>query len=199
MNNLQKTGYEFVNLDFLNIGAHPKFFYLGIFPDNYTDQILTESVFTILSGRISERKMLFDNYNQKVINAFKLNVVKKRTKPVFIWTHLLIPHKPFYRDANGNINKSPVVDLKSSSHSIVSSQYIGYLNYGNKVLLEMLNEIPDWKNKTIIISGDHGARMIIPNNDPRRKQTFGAIYYPGMDKKELSKIKYMQQIPFHLH
>lgn len=197
--NLQRGGYDFVNLDFFNIGGHPKLSYLRIFPDKFVDQIISGSVFAVLMEKFNEEAMPFDSYNQKVINAFKSNVLIKRTKPIFIWAHLLIPHAPFYRDANGNLNKFPVLDIKAAPPSTATRQYINYLNYANKVVLKMLNEIPDWKNKTIIISGDHGARMLVPANDPRRKQTFGAIYYPGMDKKELSKIKYMQQIPFHLH
>jgi hypothetical protein len=199
VDSLRRNGYKFINFDFLKIGNSPKFTYLRIFPDNYIDQIISGSMFAILLEKFSESKMPFDSFNQKIVRAFKLKVRGKQSKPVFIWTHLLIPHEPFYRDANGNINKSPVFDLKASPPSIISSQYIGYLNYGNKIVLEMLNEIPDWKNKIIVISGDHGARMLVPDNDPRRKQPFGAIYYPGMDQKELSKIKYMQQIPFHLH
>ncbi|AMP97134.1 hypothetical protein AY601_0163 [Pedobacter cryoconitis] len=196
---LQQKGYEFVNLDFFNIGGHPKFYLLRFFTDNYTDQLIDGSVFSILLNKIIKKDMPADQYNQKIISAFKLKVREKRAKPAFIWVHLLIPHEPFYRDANGQLNKDPVLDVNSSSHAKVASQYTAYLNYGNKVVLEMLNGIPDWRNKTIVISGDHGARMIVPDNDPRRKQTFGAIYYPDMDKKELNKIKYMQQIPFHLH
>ncbi|MBB5623298.1 hypothetical protein HDE69_004382 [Pedobacter cryoconitis] len=196
---LEKTGYKFINLDFFNIGGHPKFSYLRIFSDNYTDQIIAGSMFVWILDNLNEDKMPFDRYNQKIISAFKQKVYEKHDKPVFIWVHLLIPHSPFFRNANGDLNKSPVSDIKTSPASAVIEQYTSYLSYGNTVVLKMLNEIPDWKNKVIIISGDHGARMLIPDDDPRRKQTFGAIYYPSMDHKELSKIKYMQQIPFHLH
>lgn len=199
INHLHRIGYDFVNLDFLNIGGYPKFSYLRIFSDNYFDQIISGSVFASLLDNLTEEKNVIDIYNQKVIRVFKQKVNEKRNKPVFIWTHLMIPHEPFYRDANGNMNKSPVLNVSTSPASLIIKQYTEYLSYGNNVLLKMLNEIPNWKNKTIIISGDHGARMLIPDNDPRRKQTFGAIYYPGMDKKELGKIEYMQQIPFHLH
>ncbi|MET4140758.1 sulfatase-like hydrolase/transferase [Pedobacter sp. UYP1] len=196
---LQQKGYEFVNLDFFNIGGHPKFYLLRFFTDNYIDQLIEGSVFSILVNKAIKEEMPADRYNQKIVSAFNLKVREKRAKPVFIWAHLLIPHEPFYRGANGQLNKDPVLDTKSSSPAKVASQYTAYLNYGNKVVLEMLNGIPDWRNKTIVISGDHGARMLVPDNDPRRKQPFGAIYYPGMDKRDLNKIKYMQQIPFHLH
>lgn len=196
---LKQNGYEFISLEFLNIGGQSRSAYMRIFPANYMDQVLFGTLFTNLLDKITKGNKPFDDYNQQAIRELKLNIHVKRKKPTFIWAHLLIPHPPFYRDAKGNLNKSPVLDANISSSSTVVKQYTSYLSYANSVILNILNEIPDWKNKTIIISGDHGARMLVPANDPRRKQTFGAIYYPGMDKKELSKIKYMQQFPFHLH
>lgn len=196
---LTRNNYEFVNLDFFNIGNHPKFLNLLIFPDNYVDQLLFGSVFDLLLDGFSKGKVSFDEYNQHVIKEFQKETHKKRNRPSFIWTHLLIPHLPFVRDAKGALNKSALSDTRTGSRSEVIDQYTAYLTYGNGVVLHILNEIPDWRNKIIVISGDHGARMFIPDKDSRRKETFGAIYYPGMDTKELSTIKYMQQIPYHLH
>ncbi|RAJ28160.1 sulfatase-like hydrolase/transferase [Pedobacter cryoconitis] len=196
---LTQHGYDFISLEFTKIAGYPKLAYLRMFPDNYFDQILFGTLFTNLMDKITKSDKPFDDYNQQVIRELKLNTHTKRKKPTFIWAHLLIPHPPFYRDAKGKLNESPILDANISPPSTVVEQYTGYLSYANSVVLDILEGIPDWRNKTIIISGDHGARMLVPANDPRRKQTFGAIYYPGMDQKELSKIKYMQQIPFHLH
>ncbi|MBB6498056.1 sulfatase-like hydrolase/transferase [Pedobacter cryoconitis] len=195
---LKKNGYEFVSLDFFNVGGVPKLSYLRTYPDVYIDQVLCGSVIPVVLDEICEKGLPYDEYNQKAIKKFKVEIHKKRAKPTFIWVHLLIPHNPFYRDAKGKLNKN-VINIGKASRQEIVKQYTDYLSYGNTVTLKMLEEIPDWKDKTIIISGDHGARMLLPDNDPRRKETFGAIYYPGMDRKELDTIKYMQQIPFHLH
>ncbi|WP_170123278.1 sulfatase-like hydrolase/transferase [Pedobacter nutrimenti] len=196
---LKQDGYNFTNLDFLNIGAEPKFQHLRIFPDNYIDQILNETLIAGLWDKFKGNTMPFDNYNQNIIQKLPSILHQKHKQPNFLWIHLLIPHPPFYRDANGNLNKNPVDDPSKFPPSEVIKQYTGYVSYANKVVLNILNQIPDWKNKVIVISGDHGARMLIPPNDPRRKQPFAAIYYQGMDTTALSKIKYLQQIPFHLH
>lgn len=194
----KQKGYDFVNLDFLNIGGFSKHLSLGIFPYNYIDQILFGSGFRTLQARFKKEQEPFDLYNQAIIKSLHEEVLKNRTKPTFIWAHLLIPHPPFTRDAKGN-NRHLTGEDQITTDSETAKQYLAYLTYGNGVVLKILNEIPDWRNKIIIISGDHGARMLIPVGDPRRKQPFGAIYYPGMDRKELGTIKYMQQFPFHLH
>lgn len=92
---LEKSGYSFINLDFFNIGGHPKFSYQRIFADNYIDQVRSESMFAIVLNKLSADEKPFDIYNQKIIKAFKFKVREKQSNPVFIWTHLLIPHEPF--------------------------------------------------------------------------------------------------------
>ncbi|QNK63107.1 hypothetical protein H7F33_00850 [Pedobacter sp. PAMC26386] len=197
---MKNLGFEFISLDFQNIGNHNKIENLRIFPDNYSDQVLRGILFVDIFNNLFEKSaMPFDDYNQMVIKQFSRVVRVRRSKYALMWAHLLIPHPPFYRRTNGEINKSPILDLNTAPALVVTKQYTDYLSYGNSVVLKMLNEIPDWKSKTIIISGDHGARMLISPDDPRRRQPFGAIYYPGMDKNKLSKIKYMQEIPFYLH
>lgn len=198
---LSINGYNFVNLDFFDIAGHSKFSYLPIYPDNYCDQLFINSLIAPLTERISKAdKMPIDSYNGRVIGELIKQANAKKTGPTFIWAHLLIPHAPFYRDEKGTIVNDPVEDPeRSASSSKVSRQYTGYLSYGNNVILNILKKIPGWKDKTIVISGDHGARMLIPPHDRRRTETFAAIYSPGMDENELKTIKYLQQIPFHLH
>eukprot|EP01133_Synstelium_polycarpum_P004756 gene4756-5543_t len=195
---LKQNGYNFTSLDFFNISTQPKFYYLRIFPDNYMDQIFHYSILPNLWDKLTKHEDSFDRYNQNVIQKLPTVFHQKHQQPNFLWIHLLIPHSPFYRDANGKLNKEPA-DPATATPSQVIKQYTGYLSYANKVVLNILHQIPDWKNKVIVISGDHGARMLVPAHDPRRKQPFAAIYYLGMDTTALSKIKYLQQIPFHLH
>lgn len=196
---MEKQGYQFISLDFLTIGGHQKSADLQIFPDSYLEQISSNSILTYFDAINARGKKPFDDYNLQTIKTLANTIKVKYPGPTFIWAHLLLPHPPFYRDAAGNLNKKPVENIQMASSAEITKQYTSYLSYGNKIILKTLNEIPDWRNKIIIISGDHGARMLISADDPRRKQPFGAIYYPGMDTKELATIKYVQQIPFHLH
>lgn len=199
VDHLEKQDYQFISLEFLTIGHHLKSANLEIFPDNYFEQVMSNSVLTYINTLNIKENKPFDGYNLKIIKSLEKEIKKKRSGPSFIWAHLLLPHAPFYRDAEGNLNKEPIENVQTYSRKEVIKQYTNYLSYGNKVILKTLNQIPDWKNKIIVISGDHGARMLIADDDPRRKQPFCAVYYPGMDKKELDTVKYLQQIPLHLH
>ncbi len=199
---LQNQGYTYNNFDFLAIAGSRGISHVSnyFFPSKYLQQILNNTFFIGAWYYLAEPKeKMIDVYNQQIIQESLAKLKEKRNEPQFTWIHLLIPHPPYYKDANGNINKNPVINPTRASREEANNQYIDFLQYGNKVTLNILNQIPDWQHKTIIISGDHGARMFLPSGDPHRFATFAAIYYPGMDTAELKQIKFLQQIPFHLH
>ncbi|OOQ59561.1 hypothetical protein BC343_05175 [Mucilaginibacter pedocola] len=197
---LQRDGYSFINLEFLDIAGQDKVWALGIFPDDYLGQVLFNSMFyTGYNNSIDPEKKPIDHYNQFVIKQLEIKAAEKRQAPAFIWAHLLIPHAPFFRNAAGDPNSNPIQETSGYPKDELIKQYIPYLLYGNKVILDILNHIPDWRTKTIVISGDHGARMLLKADDARRKETFAAVYYPRMDSAELSRVKFLQQIPLHLH
>lgn len=197
---LKQQGYQFTNLDFLNIGDQQHFLKLRIFPETYLDQILANTLLIRLwNSIIQNNKRPNDEYNFEVMKALHEKLTLSPTSPNFMWAHLMIPHTPFYRDSSGSLNANPISDLDHAHSNEIIHQYTSYLSYGNKKIIGILDSIPNWKNKIIIISGDHGARMLLKENDPERRSTFAAIYYSGMQDSELNTIKYIQQIPLHLH
>ena len=200
---IEKQGYSFINLDFLNIGHKEKFMNINMIPDNYTEKIFNNSLFLItrIVNKIKgiDAEMLIDDYNTKIIQQLTKTVKQKTSAPKFIWSHLLIPHLPFYRNENGLMNPKPIFDPVLYSNDQLSKQYLNYVSYANSIVLKILDQIPDHQQKTIIISGDHGARMLLLKNDEQRFKTFAAIYSPGLDTTKLKQIKYLQQIPFYLH
>jgi len=193
---LEQAGYSFISLDFLPIYSNPSFHTLPFYSDNYFNQIIQNTAIPIIWFKLSGS---IDIYNLELIQSLKKLIQKANNRPVFIWAHLLIPHFPSYRDEYGIMNNKIIFNASISKPEAVKNAYKGYLFYGNNIVLDILNKIPNWKNKTIIISGDHGARMFLSPKDPRRFATFAAIYYTGMEKTELKHIKYLQQIPFYLH
>jgi len=195
---LKNLGYSFTNLDFIDIYNQHKIAKLPFFSDTYFSQIINHTIFSkIILSLIRP----LDNYNNQVIAELNNTVKNNYQKPNFTWAHLLIPHSPYLRNSDGELNKNPIFNTSPiyTQKNEIINQYLNYLLYGNTIILKILNQIPDWQNKIIIISGDHGARMFLKDGDPRRFATFAAIYYPGMDTMELKQIKYLQQIPFHLH
>lgn len=198
---IEKQGYSFINLDFLNIGHKKKFININLFPDNYTEKIFNNTLFAIILHKINgiDNKMRIDDYNLKIVQELTKTIQQKVAFPRFIWSHLLIPHLPFYRNETGAMNSKPIFDPVLYSKAELSKKYLNYISYANSIVLKIIDQIPDWQQKIIIISGDHGARMLVPQKDNQRFITFLAIYNPTMDTAELKQIKYLQQIPFFLH
>jgi hypothetical protein len=191
-----KINYEFDCFDFLRIHTQTAFAPLPtIYPLSYYEQMMNNTLIAYFFS-LRHPNAKFDAFNQKIIQQLSYDVAQQSAKPRFIWAHLLIPHDPYCRDANGNFS-AQTINPSDSAKSV--SGYLQYLNYGNKVVLDLLKKIPDIKNKTIIISGDHGFRFpCLGDRNPIRKKTFTAIYFPGMDTGELKQIKFLQQIPLYL-
>jgi hypothetical protein len=78
-------------------------------------------------------------------------------KPRFVYTHLEMPHYPYYFDRNGKPNQ--LKDL-SDLDPWDQEKYIGYLQYANKKYLELIDHIlkNSAKPPIVIFMSDHGFR-----------------------------------------
>jgi phosphoglycerol transferase MdoB-like AlkP superfamily enzyme len=78
----------------------------------------------------------------------------------------MMPHYPYYYDKNGN--EFPF-ELLIEGNQVNQHNYIEYLQYSNKKLLELVDHI--LKNSStpplIILMGDHGFRHISEAIDPK--------------------------------
>ena len=196
---LEKQGYQCKILDFLDIGKQNKLAAISFFPTNYINQLFNGTLLNYVYSSMIEKETDIDDYNNSVITCFKDYVnTNKNLKPSFTWIHLLIPHAPFYRNKNGVLLDSKNYNFNQISEKKNKLLYLDYMQYGNAVVLDLIKHIPNWQNKTIIISGDHGARLYLKDKDPRRFATFCAIYAPDEDSTKLKGIRYLQQIPFFI-
>lgn len=97
-------------------------------------------------------------------------------KPRFVYTHLLMPHYPYYFDRNGKRNSLTLVD----SEKYNPQKYIEYLQYANKKFILLIDEIllNSEKPSVIILMSDYGFR----GDSSKRKyqfMTLNSIYLPG--------------------
>jgi hypothetical protein len=101
-------------------------------------------------------------------------------KPRFVYTHLEMPHYPYYFDSNGKPNKlTDLYDIEQADQK----KYIGYLQYANKKYLELIDHILEvTKGKAIVMfMSDHGFREFLNDTADHKYHfmNFNSIYVPG--------------------
>jgi len=102
--------------------------------------------------------------------------------PKFIYSHLMIPHRPYLFDAEGN----PV----DSEYYRNWEYYPGYWVYSTGIIRQMVENIladADPANPPVIIlQSDHGARLHRdPYTEEQRTNILFAVYLPGYDTSSL--------------
>ena len=109
-------------------------------------------------------------------------------KPRFVYTHLFIPHNPYYYDRNGRMY--PVEEL-NEDEQYNQEKYIEYLLYGNKKYLELIDHIlTSLKKPTVIIFiGDHGFREFRNDSVDHKYffMNFSSIYLPDKNYQPFYK------------
>jgi len=84
---------------------------------------------------------------------------KKNNSPRFVYTHLMMPHYPYYYDSTGN--ERPFEKITEENKNDTAA-YISYLKYANEKLLGLTDSILKISTEPpiIIIMGDHGLREL---------------------------------------
>ena len=121
------------------------------------------------------------NYNERAIsNLQKIAEAKFDEKPKFCYTHLIMPHGPYYYDSLGNQNNYK--EITAPFAWMDKTKFLAYLKYTNSLLKNILLDIKTKQpNAIIILLSDHGFREY--NNDnytfqPSHFNNFCAIYSP---------------------
>jgi membrane-anchored protein YejM (alkaline phosphatase superfamily) len=136
-----------------------------------------------------------DEFNQLVLK--KLGDTLQATGPKFIWAHIAVPHEPFCRDSHGEFLSGGSFD--ESDSAAVKKKYVGYLQYGNSLIMKLLNEHPELSDKIVIIAGDHGPRHAYLKDKSYQFWPFAAVHIPGeYDTASLRRLVYISQLPAFL-
>jgi hypothetical protein len=142
------------------------------------------------ADQIKQRDLILYTLNQTV------NLPKTLKSPKFVYTHLLLPHRPFIFDENGN--------LLPPQYGEDWHYYLGQYQYATKLARQLATKLlanADPNNPPVIIlQSDEGARNlqrrtpdnIIMNgyleNFPAiySQEILNAMYLPGFDTSQLS-------------
>lgn len=194
---LEENHFQFINLSPFNISHHPMMANRSGYPQSYFDQIFSGALFAILKMKYDYSPLKCDTYNQLLIQKIKDTFgIIHSSSPTFYWTHIPIPHEPFTRDSNGLIRQE--YDLKDVAE--VKNSYVGYVKYGNHIILDLLKHYPQIGNSIIIISGDHGPRYNFINDQKNKLSPYVAIRFPNhADTTYLNNIRYISEIPLAIN
>jgi len=189
---LSSNGYRFYNCSIFDFDDQPAHKYSAFLP--YGIKLVTAQTFTtrlaedfrqdILDGKLGlknlQKKIAYDNlhFNDQIMDLTAKIAAEKINEPKFVYTHLMMPHYPYYFDSKGN---SLPIEKLGGLNKVNANDYIEYLQYGNKRLLELIDNI--LKNSVspplIIVLSDHGFRH------PERKVdlaydfiNLNAVYFP---------------------
>ncbi len=116
--------------------------------------------------------------NEKIYTLTQKTAREKSPGPKFVYTHLLMPHYPYYFDSKGNA--TPIEKL-TESYNLNEKAYTEYLQYTNKKLLSLIDHIrvSSPAPPIIILMGDHGFRQYRQKVEQKYNfLNFNAVFFP---------------------
>ncbi len=188
---LKKNGYTFYNYSDFNFPGQPAVTnptFLLAKTKTITSQTLSGRIYrdlwyhlaTDLKLKSVIRKYVYGqlNNNEKVIQLTKEVAEDSTSSPKFVYSHVVMPHNPYYFDKDGNPASLEKLTEYSGSNR---KDFIEYLQYANKRILALADHIKakSAKPPVIILIGDHGFRQF--NDTTDRKYYFmnlSSIYLP---------------------
>lgn len=185
---LQKNGYEFYNYSFFDIADKKKAVRNIFFPTNkslLTFQTLINRLKYTFGARFASGKKIIDIkksklYINSIVDSLCRNIALQKTPvPKFVYTHLDIPHHPYFFDSTG---KEIPIEKLTDEFKMNKKAYIEYLIYSNNRILSLIDHIR--KNSTsppvIILLSDHGFRQLPPEiSKDYYFMNLNAVYFPS--------------------
>jgi hypothetical protein len=102
-----------------------------------------------------------ENYNSGIERGLTEISRNNPGHSLFTYAHFLIPHSPFLKDSAGRpVSPNELIpDAHNRLPNLTPQRYIGYLQYGNSMLLPLLDTLThNDPSSIILIMSDHGYR-----------------------------------------
>jgi len=116
--------------------------------------------------------------NQALMAKTRELFPKKTSRPRFVYTHLVMPHRPYYFDSTG----APLpLDTLTEEFGKNIPAFISYLKYCNRELTSLVRSIKEQSPTPpiIILMSDHGFREFTgPVDNIYQFYTLNAVYFP---------------------
>ncbi len=156
-----------------------------------------------------KNSLLFDLENNRTIDSLTRSAALAAAgRPRFIYSHLMMPHYPYYFDSLGN--RIPDSKLDDAFHADRSA-YTSYLVYANKKFISLVDHIRrhNARPAIIVLVGDHGCRqgLMDPAEQKWQPVNFNAVllpdsnytgFYKGISNVNLFRVILNAQFGQHL-
>ncbi len=187
----REMGYEVVNYSIFDMELQPSMA-IGTFLPRKAEPITNQTFLSRLENEVGYHlattfKIKFvleylKNHdlknNIKLSGALRKITTKKNEGPRFVYTHLILPHYPYYFDSTG---AERAAELLTYANARDTASFISYLKYVNRELTGLVDHIRT-SNPTppvIILMSDHGFREFNnPSWDPQQFTNLNSIYLP---------------------
>jgi len=192
---LQSLGYKIINYSIFDLDKNPSPVNEGFLPlktrliisQTFLSRMERDLLYHLLVGKFEipwlTKNMIYTTYenNEKIISATLRESVTPSSVPRFIYSHIEMPHPPFYYNKNGKQANRKI--LIEESNKLAPSSYLEYIQRTNEVIKQIVNSIIDNTGRpvVIILMGDHGFRSQQPESFHFRNQN--AIYVSFKDQK----------------
>jgi hypothetical protein len=198
---LQGLGYKIINYSIFDLDKNPSPVTEDFLPlktklitsQTFVSRVEKDLLYHLLTGKFEipwlAKDLIYTTYynNDKIINATLKESTVLPDVPRFIYSHIEMPHPPFYYNRNGK--ETDKKTLIEESNKLAPASYLEYIPRTNQVIKELVNSIIQNAKRpvVIIIMGDHGFRTRQPESFHFRNQnavyvsfTHEKWFYPGI-------------------
>jgi hypothetical protein len=135
-----------------------------------------------LGKMFTQQQAPYIERNQKNWQLILRELKTQNNQPKFIFGHIMMPHKPFYIDKNGNIYKNIFSTYKTKNKDDL---YIEQLIYTNSWIDSILNATNRnfTRPRVVIVEGDHGYRdyPFVPGRRDKQFMNLSTYYFSDKD------------------
>jgi hypothetical protein len=185
-------GYKFYNYSLSDFKGYPSYANETFLPaktklitsQTFLSRVEKELRFNLVTKFRSKQEIdrtVYENRNnnEKLSRLLFQTAEQKTERHKFVLTHLMMPHYPYYYDRNGNpFPFDSIIEGNQTNRR----HYIEYLEYSNKKLLGLVDQILQHATRPpiIVLFGDHGFRHFTEPVDKRNYfNNLVAIHLPG--------------------
>jgi hypothetical protein len=189
---LRTCHYQFYNCSIFDFKDQPAHKYTAFLP--YGTALVTASTFFDRLkidlrpvaekgkfGKNLQEKLLYEyrDFNDTILSLTNALAALPASSPKFVYTHLIMPHYPYYFDSKGQpLSLEKLFGLKNTT----SKDYVEYLQYTNKKLLQLIDHILTVSPEPpiIVVLADHGFRQLRSTVDHKYDfVNLNAVYFPN--------------------